>query len=460
MPREIVITGLGTVTALGIGVPALWEGLCAGRSGLARITRFDPSGFECRLGGEVKDLSARDYVPKSYRKAVKVMARDIELAVAAAKLAVEDAKLVTRGTVDAAEGAAIATTYPGERFGCHIGAGLIAAETEELTMAMATSLASADSPDAKQLMERRRGFDLRKWGAGDGGGGGMMNLQPLWMLKYLPNMLACHVTIIHGAEGPSNTLTCGESSGLLCIGESARVIERGAADLCFSGGAESKVNLMGMIRVQFAGRLAMTGDAASASECLEPYGASSGGVLAEAGGIIILEEAAGARQRGTKIYARLAGFGAAQTPAPSIPPLALGRLSGEGLELAIRAALKDAKASPDSIDAILPQGSGVPMVDQAEVAALKTVFGARLAKIPLVTITPQIGDSYAGNGGVQTAVACMCLKEQRLPARLGPAQVEGLDAGARPSVAASLKRVLICTGGMGGQNAAIVLEAA
>src|ERR1043165_5499045 len=127
MERRGVITGVGAVSGFGVGVGALWEGMTSGRSAIKRIAAFDPSGFPCRLAAEATAFAgAKDFVPKSYRKAVKVMARDIELAVAAAKGAVEDAKLVTRATLP--EGSGQGTTYPPERMGCQIGAGLIAAE--------------------------------------------------------------------------------------------------------------------------------------------------------------------------------------------------------------------------------------------------------------------------------------------------------------------------------------------
>ena len=233
MRRRVVITGLGAVTGLGVGFDAFWDGLIAGRSSIGPIEGFDAAGFPCRLAAEVTGFRARDHVPKSYRKATKVMARDIELAVGAADAAVRDAGLVTRGLEDGEP------TYPGPRIGCNIGAGLIATETDELTSALATATDESGR------------FDLGIWGRS-----GMNNLQPLWMLKYLPNMLACHVTIIHGAEGPSNTITCAEASGLLSLGESARVIERGSADMCLAGGTESKVCPMGLVRIGLAGRLA------------------------------------------------------------------------------------------------------------------------------------------------------------------------------------------------------------
>lgn len=449
MSRRVVISGLGTATGLGVGMQPLWEGLCAGRSALRPITRFEAGkgevGFKSRLAAEMPaGFSAKDYVPKHYRKAVKVMARDIELAVAAAKFAVEDAGLVTRGTLP--EGSTDATTYPAERMGCHIGAGLIAAEADELAMAFATARAGdAGTPGAERL-------DLAAWGSR-----GMENLTPLWLLKYLPNMLACHVTIIHGCEGPSNTITCAEASGLLSIGESTRVIERGAADLCFSGGAESKLNLMGLLRHEFAGRLAPTGDQTDGSQIVRPFESSgaSGGLMGEAGGILILEAMDTAAARGKTAYAEIAGIGAGHS-ALAGPK---GEIDEEGYRFAIENALDDAEIKPEAIDAIVPTGSGCADTDAAELAALHRVFGARLSAVPLVTLSPMIGNCAAGTGGVQVAVGAMAVREQRLPARLHAGKPDArVDAGPAPARGASLKNVLVSTNCVGGQNAAVVLR--
>lgn len=445
--RGVVVTGLGCVTGLGTSSRALWDGLCAGRSALRPIARFDATGFPTRLGAEISaeggHFSAKDFVPKHYRKAVKVMARDIELAVAAAKDAVEDAGLVTRGTL--AEDSAEPTTYKSERMGCHIGAGLIAADGEELTAAFANARA-ADDPTR---------LDLAAWGRA-----GMDHLTPLWLLKYLPNMLACHVTIIHGCEGPSNTITCAEASGLLSIAESTRVIERGDADLCFSGGAESKLNTMGLLRMDFARRLAKTGDATDGAPFVRPFDeAAPGGLLGEAGGILIIEAEETARARGARVHARVAGIGAGHSPPAWAPAAADGR--DEGYFAAIENALHDARLTPEAIDAIVPGGIGVADLDGGEAAALRAVFGARLREIPLVTLAPHIGNTMAGMGGVAAAVAAKCLAEQRLPARLHHGQpAAGLDAGPAPSRSARLRHVLVATPALGGQNAAIVLAAA
>ncbi len=449
MRRGVCITGVGTVSGLGLGLGSLWDGLCAPRSALVPITLYDASGFASRLGAQVPDLDVRQHVPKGYRKATKVMARDSAIAVVAARLAVLDAGLRTRGSEDGEEGFEITPA----RTGAHIGAGLIAAETDELSRALATSV------DDEGV------FSLRKWGSAsevEGSGSAMNNLPPLWMLKYLPNMLACHVTIVHGAEGPSNTITCFDSSALLCLGESARVIERGGADVCFSGGAESKLNFMGQLRLDLAGRLADTGDTRDGSGVVRPYDpASAGSLIGEGGGILILEETSHARDRGARVYAEVAGFGAALTPNPVGATFDGAPEVDEGLADAIEAALRDAGVGPDQIDAIVPAGIGAPGPDRAEAGALRRVFGDSLASVPLVTLAPAVGACYAGQGGLQAAVGAECLRRQMLPARIhAGAPAPGLDAGACDMRDTDLEHVLVCSGALGGQNAALVLTRA
>jgi 3-oxoacyl-[acyl-carrier-protein] synthase II len=442
MSRNVVVTGVGAVTALGVGAQALWDGLCAGRSGLRPIARFDASGFHTSIGGEVPEgFSARDFVPKHYRKATKVMARDIELAVAAAKEAAEDARLVTRGML--AEDATEGTTYPLARMGCHIGAGLIAAESDELAAALSTASTGAGE-DAR--------VDLDAWGRT-----GMDNLTPLWMLKYLPNMLACHVTIIHGCEGPSNTITCTEASGLLCAGESTRVIERDDADLCFTGAAESKLNLMGLLRMQMAGRLASTPPGATdASAYIKPFDpTSAGGFIGEGAGILVLEEQQSAAKRGATPYARVAGVGAGHSPRR---PVAGEATIDDGFLAACENALADAGLRGAELDAVVVTGTGVPGLDAGEGLALAHVLGAHAAACPVITLAPSIGNTVAGAGGLLAVVASLMLRHQRLPARLHTGTPAHVHAHAAPSQARSLRHVLAVTGSLGGQNAAVVLS--
>lgn len=449
MGRDVVITGLGAISALGVGKDDLWNGLVEGSTGLRPLQRLDASGMPCKVGGEATEFSVRDFLPKSYRKATKVMARDIELAVVAAALAVKDAGLATR----ADEGD---QTMPSNRLGCQIGAGLIAAETDEMSRALASSA------------DERGQFSLERWGTQEGrdgrmGAGGMNHLPPLWLLKYLPNMLACHVTILHGAEGPSNTITCAEASALLSLGESTRVILRDDADACFSGGAESKLNYMGMLRMDLAQRLAHTCETEDGSRVVRPYCDDSGGVLGEAGAVVIAEERSHALRRGAAPYAAVAGFGAAQTAGC---PLATGVWEPDepgierGLVDAVESALADAEVSAESIDAIVPLAAGVPELDHREAAALREVFGARLSSIPLITLTPNVGNCLAGQGGLMVAVAAMAIRHQAIPARIQRGVgANGLDAGPSQARSAKLNHVLVCATALGGQNAALVLSA-
>src|SRR5438874_9151493 len=287
MNRRVVITGIGVVSPIGIGAKAFWENLLAGKVGVRRIARFDPAGFACQIAGEVPAYKIGDFVPKSYRKATKVMARDIELAVIAADDAMKDAGLKSKAYSETPE-------IDGNRFGCNIGAGLINAELDELTSAM-------------HIAREANKLDLHKWGRD-----GMQQLTPLWLLKYLPNMLACHVTIIHQLKGPSNTITCADASSHLAIGEAFRTIQRGSADLAICGGAETKVLPMSVMRQVLLRRVTETHND-SPEQAVRPFDADADGTaVGEGGGLFILEEYEHAKKRGAKIYAELIGFGASQ----------------------------------------------------------------------------------------------------------------------------------------------------
>jgi len=435
MTDRVAITGLGVVSAAGVGVEPLWQAALAGESKLTRIEAFDPAGFDCQIAGEVRDFKVRDYVPKSYRKSTKVMARDIELAVGAADAAVRDAGLITPG-VDA-EGE---RTYPGQRSGAHIGAGLIAADLEELTGALVESKDDAGK------------FDIHHWGKE-----GMFNLTPLWLLKYLPNMLACHVTILHDCQGPSNTITCGEASGGLSIAESFRVIQRGQADLCFCGGAESKLNPMAFYRQQLTGRLCTT-DNDTPTTAVRPFDQNaSGTAIGEGGGILTIESTDAATQRGAKVYAQLLSTAASMSINPEARGLAPDP-EGKGIRSAISNALRKASLQPGDIDAIVAFGSGIPAHDHAEAAALRDVFGPALADVPLWSSKPYVGNCGAGAGGIDVAIAAKMLADQHLPTTINcDAALDGLNANTRDAGPAYLRHVLVYSSSLGGQNVALVL---
>ncbi len=443
MSRRVVITGLGPISGLGLGMESLWPAMLAGTSAIGPVQAFDASGLASGLASEVPAYKLRDHVPKSYRKATKVMARDIELAVIAADLAAADARLTTPGSSDASDAE---SSYPSPRVGCHIGSGLIAADLDELTAAMATAqIPAALEGQGPQL-------DLKAWGHT-----GMQQLTPLWLLKYLPNMLACHVTIIHDAQGPSNTITCAEASAALSVGESLRVIQRDDADCCFCGGAESKINPQAFYRQVLTGRLAPGHDAGPTA--VKPFDQHAAGtVVGEGGGILILEarDTFLARQSERSAYAEVVGFGAAQ---------AVHRASanrepdpeGRSIELAARAALRDAAISPDQLDVVFAFGSGYAPMDASEAAGLHRLLGDRLSKLPVLSTKPQLGNTQAGSAGLDLAIAAKSLAEQTLPPTLNrESPIDHLQA--KPDGAATLEHVLVLAPGFGGQTAALVLK--
>ena len=425
--KRVVITGIGIVSPLGIGADAFWSNLLAGECGLQRIDLFDPSGFTSTLGGQVPPYKIAQEVPKSYRKATKVMARDIELAVLAAKDAFASAGLKSKADEGGPE-------FDSARFGCNIGAGLISAELDELTYAL-DQARSADDPNA---------IDWHKWGRE-----GLRQLTPLWLLKYLPNMLASHVTIIHGLTGPSNNITCAEASGHLSVGEAFRTIQRGKADRMIAGGAESLLDPMALMRQQLLGRLSSESDAATA---VRPFAPDAGGMVAAEGGtLLILEEREAATSRGATVYAEVAGFGASQdTFDPALPDP-----QGKAYAVACRMALGEAKAEPADVDLLVPHGLGIAAHDASELAGLRRVFRDDL-KRPMVSAIKALTGTPAAGCALELATAALALHHGRIPASPNtPADVLNVSAAARD---AAPTLALCPVFGLGGQNAALVLR--
>jgi len=438
-PR-VVITGLGLVTPVGIGAEAVWNALLDQISGIKRISAFDPSRFNSQAGGEIDTLPMKNYVPKAYLKSSKVMARDIQITVAAAYEAAKDAGLRTKCLIERGEAPTPSNLDP-TRFGANIGAGLICADLTELAGALATAT------------DGQGRFDIRKWGSD-----GMNNLTPLWLLKFLPNMLSCHVTIVHDAQAPSNTITCGEASSHLAIGEAFRTITRGAADICICGGAESKLNPMGLLRQELLRRLSGRYNGDPARAC-RPFDADRDGtVISEGGGLIILEELEHARARGARIYCELAGFGASSDTHSWSQPHPQGR----GIALAIRKALEDAGLSAEKVDLIATFGSGIVAHDLSEARGIRAALGDRATRIPALAIKGAVGNNGAGSGAIDLGVASLCLKHNMIPParntdtidpECGLNVVRGDPVDARIDAAVSVAYAL-----GGGQNAALVLK--
>jgi len=447
--RRVVITGLGSVSPHGIGTAAFWNGLLEGKSSIAELNRFDPSAFETRVASMVPAFKTTDYVPKSYRKATKIMARDIELAVVAADLAVRDAKLITKSV--AGSTAPETLTAQGwfapdpTRVGCNIGAGLICADLNEVTAAMA----AAKNPDNT--------LSLAKWGRSDDPAktSGMENLTPLWLLKYLPNMLACHVSILHDTQGPSNTITCGQASAGLALAEATRTIQRNQSDVALVGGCESKINPMALMRWSLIHRLNAKYNENPAGAC-RPYDQdAAGAVLAEGGAVLVIEEYEHAKHRGATMYAEIVGIGASANGSQEvIEPDPTGEAAG----VAMKKAMKDAGISAGDVQLMVPPGSGVPSWDKSDAAAMLAAFGPSLASALVAPARGGIGDCGAGAQALDIVAAALALKEQTVyPVVNSPKPIANLPISSHKQ-SKPLTHALVLAAALSGQNSAIVLK--
>jgi 3-oxoacyl-[acyl-carrier-protein] synthase II len=430
---RVVITGLGAISPLGLTVGDMWDGLCAGRCGIGRITAFDPVGFSCKIAGQVPDYKIQQYVPKSHRKAVKLMSRDIELAVIAANEALTGSGLITKG-IDPEK-----VNINPERVAINMGAGLISCDLVELAPAV-----SASVTDGR--------FDIRKWGKD-----GLSLVTPLWLLKYLPNMLACHVGIIHDIQGPSNSITCAEAAAHLAIGEAAQIITRGDSDIALAGGAEAKVNPIVMIRQCLLKRTTSENNDAPSSAC-RPFDADAkGSVFGEGAGVVVLENLENAKKRGAKIYAEVVGIGQSNSINSAYEHL---EPDGRGVQIAIEKAMADAQIKPEDLDLVIPHGTGIPADDLAEAKAIESALGKAAAKVAVWPTKSMLSNTGAAGGALDVISAVCAITNGKIPAAKN---CDRKAAGCNLNIItaeqkADINYVLCCSYTYGGQTAAIILK--
>jgi 3-oxoacyl-[acyl-carrier-protein] synthase II len=441
---RVVITGLGAVSPLGLTVGDMWKGLCAGRCGIGKITAFDPVGFSCKLAGQVPDYKIQQYVPKSYRKAIKMMSRDIELAVIAANEALTDSGLITKG-INPEKVSALGGTSPcggnvnPERMAINMGAGLISCDVIEMAPAVAASVANGK-------------FDIHKWGKE-----GLELVTPLWLLKYLPNMLACHIGIIHDIEGPSNTITCAEVSGYIAIAEAKEVIARGNSDIALAGGAESKVNPVLIMRQCLIKRATSRHNGNGEGACRPFDAGASGSVFGDGGGIIVLENLDSAARRGAKIYAELVGTGQSTSINPAYEHI---EPDGKGITIAIEKALAQANILPKDIDLIIPHGVGIPQDDLAEAKGIEAAIGSETKRIPVWPTKSMLSNTGAACGGLDVVAAVCAMRDGLIPSAKNCARkAAGCNLNiVKETIKADIRFTLCCGYTYGGQTAAVVIK--
>lgn len=430
---EIVITGIGAISPLGTGVVDLWEGLLAGKCAIDTIAAFDASGFTCKLAGESPNFKISKHLPKSYRKAGKLMNRDIQLAVVAAEEAIKSAGLITK-----ASGAENINITPG-RTATNLGAGVMSCDLVELSPAVGKCIT-----DGK--------FDIRKWGKD-----GLEALTPIWLLKYLPNMPACHIGIIHDFQGPSNSITCGEASAQLALSEAVDVIKRGCADMALTGGCEGKVNPLIMLRQCLLKRATSSNNDDPQTAC-RPFDADAkGSVFGEGAGMMIIETADSAAKRNAKVYAKIAGTGSSNSLNNSYEHL---EADGKGLQYAVENALADAGIDADEIDLIIPHGTGILQDDRAEAIALENALGGAVKKIPVWPTKSMISNTGAASGALDMIAAVMAISEGKIGgAKNCDNKAEGCNLNITMKPQQKDIRYALCTSyTFGGQTSAVILE--
>lgn len=407
--RRVVVTGLGCVSPVGNDVSQSWASLLAGQSGITAITRFDTSAFACRIAGEVKGLDVSAVVST---KEAKTMDTFIKYGLVAAAEAVADAGLPTGEALDEAQA---------ERIACVIGSGIGGLPMIEETCA-----------DYAQRGPRR--------------------ISPFFVPASIVNLLAGHVSIKFGFKGPNLTLATACSTGLHCIGQGARLIQYGDADVVVAGGAESTVSPLGV--GGFAAMRALStrnDDPAAASR---PWDKERDGfVLGEGAGILVLEEYERAKARGAKIYAELAGFGmsgdASHITAPNV----------DGPRRAMQAALRDAGLNADELDYINAHGTSTPLGDINETNAIKAAFGEQARRLVISSTKSMTGHLLGGAGGIESIFTVLALHHQKVPPTINlytPDPECDLDYCANTARDVRLQAALKNNFGFGGTNGSLV----
>jgi 3-oxoacyl-[acyl-carrier-protein] synthase II len=372
--EDIVVTGVGTVSSIGIGKEPFWASLLEGRSGIRRLDLFDDSSMPPPIGGPVADFDPKQYVRP--RKSLKVMSRDIQLAFAAADLACVDAGLRDK-LVDP------------ERFGVVFGSETIPCELDEIMGTYRSCML-----DGK--------FDFQRWGAAV-----MKDLFPLWMLKYLPNMPACHIGIGQDARGPNNSITHGDVSCLSALAEAVRILERGDADAIITGGVGSRLHPALWMRGQLMGMSRRGDDPAAASR---PFEATRDGVVnGEGAGAFILETRSRAMARGVPILARVLASAAAFEPFSNGRPR-----QGASIRQAILSALQKVGRSPAEIGCVVAHGMSTIEDDRIEAQAIRSTLG----DVPVTAPKSFFGYLGTANGSLETAVGVLACHHGRIPATL------------------------------------------
>ena len=406
--RRVVVTGLGLVTPLGTGVEKTWKAICAGESGIGRITRFDPTGYDAQIAGEVKDFDPAQFIEK---KEIKKMDTFIHYAVGAAQLAVDDAGL---------------KVMPEEatRVGVYIGSGI-------------GGLGSIEHY-----------HDVLK-AKGPG------RVSPFFIPMTIINLASGQVAIRIGAKGPNSCAVTACATGNHCIGDAYRLIQRGEADVMVAGGAEAAVTPLGVAGFAAAKALSFRND--EPTKASRPFDKDRDGfVLGEGAGVVVIEELEHARRRGVRVYGEIIGYGMnSDAYHITAPPE-----EGEGAVRCMELALKDAAIDRNEIGYINAHGTST-MADAIETRAIKRVFGEQAYRIPVSSTKSMTGHLLGAAGGIEAVFSVLALFHGMLPPTINldhPDPACDLDYVPNKARPAAIQMALSNSFGFGGVNACLIFK--
>ncbi len=362
--ERVVVTGIGIVSGLGLGIETFWQNLLAGKSGIRRISLFgEDLQSSCKIAGEVQGFNALEYMEA---KQAKRMDRFIQYAVAASHMAVKDANIDLKNDDP-------------ERVGVVVGSAAGGFETIEKNF--------------KILLEK-----------------GPDRVSPFTVPMLIVNMAAGWVSMIHNAKGPNTCAVTACATSAHSIGDAARIIQRGDADVMFAGGTEAPVTALCMAGFAAARTLSLRND--EPEKASRPFDKDRDGfVMAEGACILMLESLTHAKARGARIYAEFAGYGMTGDAHDIVAPCA----DGDGAMRAMLQALKDANLQPDSVDYINAHGTSTPLGDKAETVAIKRAFGDHAKKLAVSSSKSMTGHLLGATGALEAAVSIMSITDSKIP---------------------------------------------
>ncbi|MDI6698371.1 MAG: beta-ketoacyl-ACP synthase II [Candidatus Saccharicenans sp.] len=407
--RRVVITGLGLVTPLGLGVEPNWRSILDGRSAISRITRFDPERFSTRIAGEIKNFDVQRFVD---RKEARKMDLFIQYAIAAAELAVQDAGL---------DPALLA----GERTGVYVGSGIGGIGSIEETH--------------RVLLEK-----------------GPERVSPFFIIQTIINEAPGHISIRYRASGPNMANATACSTGAHAIGEAFRMIQWGLADRMIAGGAEAPITPLSL--AGFCNLKALSERNDEPEKASRPFDAQRDGfVMSEGAGIVILEELGAALKRGARIYAEVLGYGLNSDAYHVTAPTP----DGDGAARVMKLALDEGRVSPKDIQYINAHGTSTQYNDKTETLAIKKVFGDSAGRVGVSSTKSITGHLLGAAGGVETAITALAIFHQVMPPTINyefPDPECDLDYVPNVARPAEIVHALTNSFGFGGTNACLLLK--